>query len=205
MIDALKLLDAQAVVTEAPVVLLAADEAVAVEPISLQLAKDHLRVQVDDDNDYIAALIVAARQMAEGKLNRTLARRSRTAVYDGWGDGMALPNPPLVSVDAVRYFDMTGASQTLPVEDYLVNAHAEPARITRRYGSRWPTVAPQAGAVLVEYTAGYDTVPAPIIQWMLLAIGTMYNNRESIVNGTISQALGDEFVKYLLQPYMVYE
>jgi hypothetical protein len=40
------------------------------EPISLAEAKKHLRVEFDDDNDLIQGLIVAAREYAEGFLNR---------------------------------------------------------------------------------------------------------------------------------------
>jgi hypothetical protein len=62
-------------------------------------------------------------------------------------------------------------------------------------------------AVRVYYTAGYPVgeVPLPIVQWMLLAIGTMYANRENEVVGATVAPLPDNFSRWLLQPYMVYE
>lgn len=206
MIDAQKMMDAaglgSAIGSPAAVVL---DDTVSVEPISLALAKDHLRVSGDDDNAYILTLISTARQMAEARTNRTLVVRSRQAVFDSWGSALVLPQPPLRSVDRIAYLDEQGIEQTLAASDYVVNAHAEPARITLRYGSPSPRTAPQAMAITVDYTAGYTVVPGPIVQWMLLAIATMYNNRESVVNGVTSTALGDDFVRWLLQPYVVYE
>jgi uncharacterized phage protein (predicted DNA packaging) len=43
------------------------------EPISLAEAKKHLRVEFEDDDTLIQGLIVAAREYAEGFLNRVLA------------------------------------------------------------------------------------------------------------------------------------
>jgi uncharacterized phage protein (predicted DNA packaging) len=42
------------------------------EPISLLEAKKHLRVEFDDDDELIQGLIVAAREYAEGFMNRPL-------------------------------------------------------------------------------------------------------------------------------------
>lgn len=44
----------------------------AVEPVTLDEAKKHLRVEFNDDDALIEGLIVAARQWAEDFLNRSL-------------------------------------------------------------------------------------------------------------------------------------
>lgn len=180
------------------------------EPITLQQAKDHLRVFISDDDEYIAGLIVAARTAAEGRLNRTIVQRQRVARFAGWGARMRLLKPPILTVDSIGYIDETGGEMLLDGGRYYL---AEPEdeggmfEVGLRAGEPYPLLDRRAHPLIVRYTAGYPVggVPADIVQWMLLAIGTMYNNRESVIVGTISGALGDEFAKWLLQPHMVYE
>lgn len=176
------------------------------EPITLEQAKQHLRVYGVDDDAYITMLITAARQMAEGRLNRTIMPRELVATFDSWGHALRLFKPPVLSIEAITYIDTEGVEQTLTA-GFLTNLMAEPARVVLDYGSAWPALQSRVGAVTVRYRAGYEsgTVPYPIIQWMLLAIGTMFNNRETLINGVSSAALAGGFVDALLQPYMVYE
>lgn len=174
----------------------------AVEPLTLEQAKTHLRVYLNDEDDYIAGLIIAARMMAEGRLNRTITQRQLVATFRAWHVGMRLPKPPVVSVDAVEYLDTDGALQPFDSFDVLAEGMIGPT-----YGATLPAIRHRPDAIRVTYTAGYaeGEVPAPIVQWMLLAIGTMYQNRESIINGVSSQPLAGDFFAMLLQPYMVYE
>jgi uncharacterized phage protein (predicted DNA packaging) len=64
------------------------------EPISLQEAKKHLRVEFDDDDDLIQGLIVAAREYAEGFMNRPLAAKTEDEeapeVKQKWKQAMLL-------------------------------------------------------------------------------------------------------------------
>jgi uncharacterized phiE125 gp8 family phage protein len=169
-------------------------------------AKEHLRVVGSDDDAYIAALIVAARQTAEGRLNRALMPQTLQAGFVTWGEVVRLPRPPFISVEAVEYLDAEGVVQTLDPDAYIVADFVEPVGLMASYGNPWPALREQPGAVLVTYRAGYlDGVPQPIVQWMLLEIGAMYGSRESFVTGTIVSALPEQFTTWLLQPYMVYE
>jgi uncharacterized phiE125 gp8 family phage protein len=180
----------------------------AAEPITLQEAKRHLRVVFDDEDTQIEAMIVAARQMAEERLNRALMPQTIAFTADSFGKEVALPRPPLRALGGVSYIDVDGTLQTMDPANYVVDTFRDPPRVVVPYGTTWPTTRNQFGAVTVTYEAGYadaESVPVPIKHWMLLVIGTMYNNRETLVNGTISQALAGDFVNWLLQPYMVYQ
>lgn len=46
-----------------------------IEPVTLEEAKAHLRVEFDDDDTYITALISAAREYVESFQNRYIAER----------------------------------------------------------------------------------------------------------------------------------
>jgi uncharacterized phiE125 gp8 family phage protein len=186
--------------------MVAFEAAVSNEPISLAEAKAHLRVYLPDEDDYIAGLITAARQMAEGRLNRTLVQRSRTVTFDAMDARYVLRKPPVVSVDNVVVSGVDGAiDSTL----YVLRDYGEdsPPVLSAAYGSTWAAAIPRGAVLTVEYTAGYPDgeVPRPIIQWMLLAIGTMYENRETESAGVQIYSLSEDFMRWLLQPYMVYE
>jgi len=154
------------------------------EPISLAEAKLHLRVDFDDDDSLIQILISAARQAAETITNRQLVTARWRMVLDGFpgpslmgvpagqtftlpGHAVLLPKSPVASVVEIRYLDMAGAWQVMPVANYTVDSACEPARITPVFGQIWPIALPQIGAVSVIFDAGYGnaskiTLTAPI-------------------------------------------
>lgn len=156
------------------------------EPITLDDAKAHLRVTGSDDDAYITALIVAARQGAEHVTGRTLMAQTLELALDGFDDVIKLPRPPLTSITSVKYLDESGSLTTMDAIAYLLDDHSEQARLLPAYGTSWPATRTQANAVLIRYVAGYAsaaTVPQEIKNWMLLRIGMLYENRESVVPG----------------------
>lgn len=179
------------------------------EPVSLQEAKLHLRIIADvsdvaanPEDAYVTALIVAARETAEHLTGRALMPQTLELAMSGfprvdctglqdteiryYADRITLPRPPLVSVTSVKYLDESGVQQTLDPSAYVLDDHSEPACLTPAYGLSWPANRCQPNAVLVRYDAGYAdaaTVPTLIKSWMLLCIGMLYENRESVVTG----------------------
>jgi len=183
-------------------------EQTVVEPVTLEEAKSHLRVFGDDEDSYITSLITAAREMAEGRLNRTIVQRTRTEVFTGWKVDLALLKPPIISVDSITYADDTGVVRTLSEEYYYAALGGEHApRIELAPGFQAPALHFRRHPIAVTYTAGYaeGEVPRAICQWILLALGTMYEHRESVVAGVSVASLPDDFMQLLIQPYMVYE
>lgn len=162
----------------------------AYEPITVADAKAHLRIDVADDDAYIAVLIQAAREQAESICERSFVEQTWELTLDTFPDAIRLPMPRILSVAAVQYLDDTGALRTLAPASYVVDDKSEPGYIVPAPESTWP--ATQAGAVnalTVTYKAGLKAspvsqaeaaaqVPACVRQWMLLAVGEMYANRE---------------------------
>ena len=124
-----------------------------VEPVTLAIAKQHVRCDFSDDDTLIPVYITAARQMAEKYTRRaffnqtwqlsldqfpifacssTLPIRSREnwPFYSSYWDGITirLPRPTCVSVISITYIDLTGTTQTLPSDSYYVDTTSEPAR-----------------------------------------------------------------------------
>lgn len=194
----------------------------SVEPVTLAEAKLHCKVDGTDDDTLITALIVAARQQAEHRTNRALITQQWEYTRDRWGSAsilgnfefplktsitehIELPKPSLVSVQSVKYLDDNGTLQTLASTEYQVVISELVGYIQPAYGKTWPSCRIQPDSVVVAYTCGYGdaaAVPQSIKAWMLMAISTMYNQREGII-GTIVAEVPRDFFAGLLDPYWV--
>jgi uncharacterized phiE125 gp8 family phage protein len=154
--------------------------------VSLAEAKQHLRVDITDDDALITALITAAREYCEGFQNRAYITQVWQLWLDSWPDGseIRIPKPPLQSVASVKYYGADNTEYVLPITDYIVDNKSEPGRIVLAYEKTWPSVILRpANAVCVEFVAGYvgaDKVPQRVKQAMYLIIGHLYENREAV-------------------------
>lgn len=169
----------------------------AIEPIHLEEAKAHLRVDHTADDALIAALIRTAREQVETYTGRTLI----TTTFDyslpafpacGFID---LPNPPLQAVTSITYTDAASTATVWDSSNYLVSTRGVRGRIVPAYGVSWPAfTARPVDAVAVRYVAGYGAgagdVPEGMRQAMLLLIGHFYENRQAVA----SQSAGNLFV-----------
>lgn len=153
----------------------------SVEPITLEEAKLHLRVTQAADDMLITALIAAARVHVEQVCEHALMAQVWTMRADRF-EGLTLPGGNVRSVTSISYLDSAGASQTLPLNQVVIDTTRVPARVTLAANQSWAVVAAQANAVSVVYEVGYSdaaAVPAPIKAAMLLIIGDLYENREA--------------------------
>lgn len=177
----------------------------ATEPVTLVEAKLHCKVDSTDDDTLITALIVAARQQAEHRTGRALITQQWEFTLDRFPQQIELPRPALVSVQSVKYLDESGVLQTLASTEYQVVISELVGRVVPAYGKAWPSCQVQPDSVVVAYTAGYGNaaaVPNSIKTWMLMAIGTMYGQREAVSEGQKNEVPRDFFAG-LLDPCWV--
>ena len=157
------------------------------EPVTLQQAKDHLRVDGTDNDSTVDALITVAREHVEKFTNRVLITQTWDLVLDAFPKQICLPMPPAQSVTTIKYIDTAGVQQTLAITEYKVDVASNPARIVEAYGKTWPLTRDEINAVEVRFITGYganaEDVPGPIISAMLLVIGHLYENREATSSG----------------------
>jgi uncharacterized phiE125 gp8 family phage protein len=157
-------------------------------PVTLDEAKDHLRVVTTDEDQYISSLCLAATDFAEKFQNRTFVKRTRTMVLDAFPTVIRPPWPPLISVTTLKYIDSDGAEQTLSNTLYRVDAVTEPGRITVAYNETWPTIRAVTNAITITYLAGYGTaaaVPDDVKAAIKLIVGHLYEHREAVSEGQI--------------------
>jgi uncharacterized phiE125 gp8 family phage protein len=179
----------------------------AVEPVALTDAKAWLRVEHDDDDDVIAALIAGARCHVEAQTRRALITQEWRLVRESWpsnGRIAALP-VPLVAITAARVRDGQGGTQSLDLQAFTVDAAAAPAIIAF---APWALPVPEqkAGGVEIDITCGYGggpgDVPPPLRQAIRLLLAHWYENRGLVALGDTVAVL-PATVAALIAPYRV--
>lgn len=151
------------------------------EPISLELAKAHLRIVEDTSEDsLILAYIKAAREWVENYTGLVLVQRAFTEQRDSFGRFIELYRYPIVPNSvSISYTDTSGTPQVY--ENALYSVDRRPARIYPALSGSWPSVG-SYGSVSISYTAGLaeGSVPQALIQAMLLLVGHWYSSREAV-------------------------
>ena len=171
------------------------------EPVSLAEAKLHLRVEQDDEDALISALISAARSQCEHMLERAVAPQTVQLSIDEFPeDGIRL-RPTVIAIDSVVYVDGDGTEQTMASTDYYLDDAQEPNWLLPAYGGDWPAANEEANAVRVTYQTGYVDCPEDIRAWILLKVGSLYQHKEADSDKPVQP---NPFVDRLLDRWKVY-
>lgn len=180
-----------------------------VEPVSLQQAKAQCRVEYDNDDSLIQGYIIAARQMVEKMMNRSIFNRKMRLTLDyfpwpGWQTvtgsshdaylgwyfrslSIRLPKPATFSVDKISYLNDQLQTIVIDPSNYTVDLISEPARIFPAPGYTWPYQNQYIpGQVMIDFTSGtygdgvqVNNCPQTIVLAILLLVSHFYNNREA--------------------------
>jgi uncharacterized phiE125 gp8 family phage protein len=174
------------------------------EPLTLVEAKDHLRLEIGDDDPQVEAAILGARQWVEEHCWRGLVTQTWELILDAFPgeDEIALPKGNLTSISSITYVDGDGATQTLAPTEYQADTASEPGRVHLPYGKSWPGTRCQWDAVKIRYVVGWAAadVPGPIKNALKLLVSQLYEHRTPEVIGPAIAKV--EFsVKALLAPY----
>lgn len=184
----------------------------AAEPISLDQAKVHLRVDDTDQDALILALIKASREWTENYCRRSWVRRTLELRLDCFAPLIRLPRGPVIVVNSVKYTDQGGTLTTVATSVYQTDTYQDPARVLPVFGGLWPI--PKLGtvnSVVIEYDAGYadsgvspndygDNVPEGARAAMKLLLSHWYENREAVSTGATPPQEVPFAVKALLAP-----
>lgn len=153
--------------------------------VSWQEAQAHLRVE-DEERVYVESLIAAATGWLDGPagwLGRCIGVQTLELVSCAFGSDR-LPFPPLVEVTGITYLGADNVEHELSSGDWiqLLNGSIVPPM-----GQHWPAISGSPEAVRVQYQAGYaeGEVPKAIKQAILLIVGHWFQNRDTVITGTI--------------------
>lgn len=176
----------------------------AVEPLTLDEAKLHLRVTATVDDALITGLIAAARQMCESFTGLALIERGYSLFLDEWpGKEIILPRLPLASVGAINVYDAAGVAAVFAASNYSVSGAGMPGRVLLNDGAAFPQPERLTDGIEIQYTAGYgaasDDVPAALRQGVKQLVAQLYEQRGDI----LPDALQGSGAAALFQPFRV--
>lgn len=104
--------------------------------------------------------------------------------FDGIGRCLPIPLAPVKSISSVTWRNADGEISTISADDYSLRTDAGGVSVCRfRDAYSLPADLYEVGAVSLTFEAGYDTVPTPIVQAILLTVGAWYENREETAIG----------------------
>jgi uncharacterized phiE125 gp8 family phage protein len=156
----------------------------ALEPVSLNEAKAHLRMDTTDEDTLISSLIAAARLHVEAYTHRVFITQTWVIYLDQWPQAqpLRLPITPVQSVSAINIYDQDNTFVTTDATNYVVDALSTPARILWRGPGATPRPQRKLNGIEIIVTAGYGAaggqVPQPIRQAILMLIAQWFEHRQ---------------------------
>jgi uncharacterized phiE125 gp8 family phage protein len=158
----------------------------AVDPLSLQEIKDHLRITVDDaqqDAD-LSRKLKAATRYIEDQVGPLI-----TQTWEYWRDGFPartyidIPKRPILSIDEISSLDDDDVETILVAADAYYTSLPR-GRILLRPDVSWPTDVRLYRSVRIQFTAGYgptpDDVPDDLREAVAEMTGYLFYDREGI-------------------------
>ena len=155
-------------------------------PVTLDEAKLHLRVDGDDEDTLISSLIAATTGHLDGPsgiLGRFIMPQTWSQEYSAVLGDLVLPLGPVQSATIVGF---TGFRLLQDGRGFFLRLND---------GASWPE-----STITVEFVAGYNEAPTPLKAAILLHIGTLYENRETLADKVNHTRAYDA----LIAPYRVW-
>lgn len=162
--------------------------------ITLERAKNHLKVDFSADDDLINLCCKSAQDYIQAETGRLIGEQTWDVLFDTWPKDrtLELKTSPLNAVTSVKYLDTTGAEQTLSSSKYTV-ARGFVSRIVLRSTETWPDLDEVPHAVRVRVVAGWKVganlslgeseLPNELLKLAYNLLNHYYEHRELFYTG----------------------
>ncbi|MCY6354519.1 head-tail connector protein [Clostridium sp. ZS2-4] len=155
-----------------------------VEPITIEEAKQHLRISGSDEDIIVASMIKQAREFCEDFQNRKYITQTLELVLDSFPreNCIAFKNcSPIQRVESIKYYDNTGEEHLFDESNYIVDIDGFINRIVLRNYKQWPSISLQrVNGVRIRFTAGFgdkeENVPETVKWPMILHMRLLYDD-----------------------------
>ncbi|WP_312420188.1 head-tail connector protein [Shinella sp.] len=152
----------------------------AAEPITLAEAKAHLRLETDDEDALLAALIRTARDHLESETGLCLITRTLRLYLDGWPDGqmIQITRGPVQTIETLTVYDELGDPVEVALAGAVLDGTARPARL---FLPDRPETRRALNGIEIDFTAGFGEsgadVPDTLKRALLLHVAAMFELR----------------------------
>jgi uncharacterized phiE125 gp8 family phage protein len=153
----------------------------SLEPVSLDEAKAHLRVDHLDEDVLIASLVTAARVHLETMLGLSFITQHWNVVLDKWPDAlaMALPLFPVQAITGLSLYDSDDVASLIDPSYYSLDAISDPPRLIWRGSSPRPVPGRAFNGIEISLSAGFGVaahdVPQPLERSFECPLKTVMN------------------------------
>jgi uncharacterized phiE125 gp8 family phage protein len=175
------------------------------EVVTLDEAKQSLRIDHNEDDSYINGLIKASRKWAEDYCQRSFFTQTWVMELDSFPNinCIELLMSPIASVSSIKYYDADNTQQTWDSSNYRVDTGSRIGRIEAV--DTWPTTYDILNAVEITYVAGESSISSVdegIKTAIKIMVGDLYELRQNVIVG--SQVNVRNTTEILLNSYKIY-
>lgn len=175
------------------------------EPVTLNRAKEHLRVLHNDDDAYIRDLIRAARQRAETFTGRHFVEKTIDLIFYNYKSSVEIPFKDVKSVELNHCFYRNVARQWQLFPAGAIHTELIPTVIFRQKPADILTETGEDQLIKMRIVVGpSEQVNHDVKYAILLMIATMYENREDVVRGMTINSIPENSTN-LLRPYRIFK
>lgn len=148
-------------------------------PVTVAQVKAHCGIESSEWDAMLGGYIAAATAHAEAFLNKAIGQQQWELSLDGFADEIELTLGPVTEVASITYLDADRITRTLGESVYILDLVSVPQRIVRDPDESWPDTANVPNAVTIAFTTGYASAPPQVVQAVLLAVASWWQNREA--------------------------
>lgn len=163
--------------------------------ITLQQAKDFLRVEYSEDDALIESMVKGATRVAQSFINQQISECQYVMALDEFEKEIKLLSP-VKTIDSVKYYDADNVLQTVNPSNYYLVDIGLPNKLCFTTGFSIPALYDRPDAVQITFTSGMNNIADDIKAFIRIRVATLYQSREEYISNS-SQNLAKIDDKYL--------
>ena len=156
------------------------------EAVTLSEAKDHLKIDSDDENTLIKLYLSAAVKRCEDYRQSAIMSAEHELYSTYFESCYNLQKHPVTAINSVKYYDTDNALQTVDASNYRLQDFRQPCFLEFDSTFDAPGVYEREYPVVINFNAGYlsaSTVPATIKLGILNELGDANEFRQNVLTG----------------------